>query len=1008
MNLSVLSRNRLSSRATLFPAPSIEAARSESRAASSYYKLLNGMWYFYYAETPLDIPENYFADAAECWDWDMIPVPACWQMHGYDIPQYTNVNFPFPADPPFVPDDNPVGCYRREFTLPAAWDNMQVTLNFDGVDSAFYVYVNGSEVGYSQGPHLPAAFDITPYIRKGKNNISVSVYKWCDGSYIEDQDMWRMSGIFRDVYLTAAPAAHIYDAHIDADMEGNLRIRTRMQGEGTREALLYAPCGKLIATYALESDDCSFKVENPQLWSAETPNLYELVLTTSANGKLLEAECIRIGFRTVEIRGVELFVNGKSIKIKGVNRHDTHPDMGHTVSIEDMERDIFQMKRHNINTIRTSHYPNDPRLLDMCDKYGMYVIDETDLEVHGFAPLGNYSEIAGLPEWKDAFVDRMERMVMRDKNHPSIIIWSLGNESGYVEGGNHDAMAELARAIDPTRPIHYERCEEHKLPDIVSYMYPSVAEIIRQGERTDDVRPYFMCEYAHAMGNGPGNLKEYWEAIYSHPRLIGGCVWEWADHGLRQYDEEGNEYFCYGGDFGDTPNDGKFCIDGLTWPDRDAHSGLVELKQVLCPVTVDGTDLENKIVTLRNRLDFVSTCKMRFVWRVTADGKTVQQGVLENVCIAPQSAQDVEFPFDMPKGKPGTEWRLELSIRQGIDTPWADRGHELGAHQFDLPVQAEEVPELKLADMPELSAYESDSILYLESDEFEMAFDLHAGVICSYEVDGQPLMLTGPVFDVWRAPTCNDTTRVNPHQIAPRWKKDGLDRLQQRVVAIDWHQAAPQAVVIEMETVHAAASRRPAFTVCTRYTVYANGDVRVDSEMIKRTEVEYLPRLGYSLELPEEFDRVTYYGRGPGENYADKMEAARFGQYKSTVEDMFEPYVDPQENGQRTGCRYFTLTNLMGTGLMVVGLPEFCATAHFFTAHQMEEALHIPELEPNDYITLHIDYAQGGLGSNSCGPEPLEQYRLKPEKAAYSFLLRPFRRQEWREEDLFRLIPEKC
>ncbi len=593
-NPHLLQREREPARATCVPFADAETALTGERGASSCFKLLDGNWRFHYATSPTGVPRGFEQESYAVEGWDMLPVPSNWQMHGYGKPNYTNVAYPYPVDPPRVPQENPVGCYRRDFTIPAAWHDGQVFLVFEGVDSAFYVWVNGWQVGYSQGAHLPSEFNITPYVRPGENTLAVQVLQWSDGSYLEDQDMWRMSGIFRDVYLVSTPNLHLRDVrirtaldaqYVDATLQVSMTVKNYAKGAAAgcsiQASLLdsadHTLLSRDISVGAIEAEgelcvDFAAPVSAPRLWNAETPHLYTLLLSLATpDGCVREVQRWPVGFRQVEMKKQRVLINGVPITIKGVNRHDTHPDLGHTVPLETMLRDIALMKQHNINAVRTSHYPNDPRWLDLCDEYGLYVIDEADLETHGMIEL---SRLSSDPAWEAAYLDRAERLVERDKNHPSVIMWSLGNESGY--GQNHVKMAEWIHAADPTRLVHYEGATGWANPaqlipngcvDVVSVMYPTVETLIAEGERTDDPRPYFMCEYAHAMGNGPGNLKEYWEAIYRYDRLLGGCIWEWVDHGIRRQAADGEEWFAYGGDFDDQPNDGNFCIDGLNFPD---------------------------------------------------------------------------------------------------------------------------------------------------------------------------------------------------------------------------------------------------------------------------------------------------------------------------------------------------------------------------------------------------------------------------------------------------------
>ncbi|MBE3584400.1 MAG: DUF4981 domain-containing protein [Limnochordaceae bacterium] len=839
-NLQVLQRNREPAHVLLIPYPDTVSAQWGERGASPFFRLLNGEWEFCYAASPAAAPAGFEQPeyCAGSTPWDRIPVPSNWQMLGYGRPHYTNVNYPFPVDPPFVPDQNPTGCYRRWFILnDDEADERRVFLVFEGVDSAFHVWVNGHLVGYSQGSHLRSEFDITPHVHPGRNLLAVRVYQWSDGSYLEDQDMWRLSGIFRDVYLVATPAVHVRDLRLRTTWDAayrnaTLEICTYLRNYGTHpmedlrlEATLLDAAGRVVGEWRLSADEiqllpgqeqvvqASPQIEQPLPWTAETPNLYTLLITVlrkaatlcstavaepGANqDRVVEVVRSSVGFRQVEIKDGRLLLNGVPIKLKGVNRHETHPDLGHAVSFESMVQDILSMKRHNINAVRTSHYPDDPRWLDLCDRYGLYVIDEADLEAHGFAAVGNGSQLTQDPAWQPAFVDRAVRMVERDKNHPSVIIWSLGNESGY--GPNHDAMATWIRQADPTRPIHYEGAGPAPVVDIVSVMYPTVQRLEEEGKRSDDPRPFFMCEYAHAMGNGPGNLKEYWETIYRYPRLVGGCVWEWVDHGIRQHglpaqsgtgiarvsgagtaralaaieasDEAGigpgvtartgrgvavatgvgvagqpqaevassPEWFAYGGDFGDQPNDGNFCIDGLNFPDRIPHTGLIEYKKIIepvqaelvrvCPETTAASASSNDhprlqaivaTIKLRNRYDFLRLSHLAGYWSLQRDGEILTDGRLEMPEVEPQGEAEVEVRCEVGAAQAGLrpivsgpipgvradvpptilsplslgdsmdegEYFLNVSFRLARATPWAAAGHEVAWAQLPLPIAA--------------------------------------------------------------------------------------------------------------------------------------------------------------------------------------------------------------------------------------------------------------------------------------------------------------------------------
>ncbi|MDD4890080.1 MAG: glycoside hydrolase family 2 TIM barrel-domain containing protein, partial [Phycisphaerae bacterium] len=718
-NPQIVGRDRLPARPYTFAYPDDASAMAGERAASPWFKLLSGVWKFHYAPTPAEQIDGFAEAAFDVSGWDELPVPSNWQMHGYGRPHYTNSQFPIPVDPPRVPSDNPVGEYRREFTLPADWAGRRVLLHFDGVDSAFYVWVNGQSAGFSKGSRLAAEFDITDKLAAGVNTIAVRVYQWSDGTYLEDQDMWWLSGIFRDVYLLAMPTACLWDVGVQTRFDATGRDATlvakvtlaNVSGKAARDHrvdLRLLDAGRqVVARRSVKMsapakgeawDVVEMRIAAPAKWNAEKPNLYTLLVTHKMpDGEVAEVVPVTVGFREVKVDGHVLRVNGQAIKLKGVNRHEFHPDLGRAVPLATMVEDLLLMKRHNINAIRTSHYPDDPRFYDLCDRRGFYLIDECDLETHGL----NYVEWRGNPPnepaWRDACVDRMVRMVQRDRNHPSVIIWSLGNEAHF--GENHVAMAAKARELDPTRPIHYEGDYGIQTVDIFSNMYSRIekVELIGQG-READVRaidksmtgegymnmPYVLCEYAHAMGNGPGNLKEYWDLIYKYPRLCGAFVWEGVDHGIRKRTADGREYFAYGGDFGDVPNDGNFVCDGLVFPDRRPSPGLIEYKKVIEPVQVDAEDLAAGRVRLTNRYDFCGLDHLLMTWTITADGAAVASGSSPAPRIAAGRSKVVTLPYDLPKAEPGVRYFLTVSFTLAVDTAWAARGHEVAWGQFEL------------------------------------------------------------------------------------------------------------------------------------------------------------------------------------------------------------------------------------------------------------------------------------------------------------------------------------
>ena len=1024
-NPQVLQINRESPRATLVPFGSRQTALAGDRGLSPYFRLLNGEWDFLYCEdgaTPPDFEQPDF-DGDE---WDSIDVPSNWQMYGYDIPQYCNVQYPFPCDPPHVPDNTPVGIYRRVFTLPEDWEDKQVFVNFDGVDSCFYVYVNGEMAGFSKVPHMPAEFDITDFVNPGENLIVVQVYKWSDGSYLEDQDFWRLSGIFRDVYLLGVPKTTVRNVEVRTDLVNDYQdgvldahIDLRNYSEEDRAVAIGVQLlrgKKLIDERLVEAAlPCDgptdavvhFDVPGCARWTAETPELYTLLVTLTSDADTV-VQRIDVGFKKVEIRDQQLFVNGVSVKLRGVNRHDTHSELGHVTPMESLIEDIELMKQHNVNTVRTSHYPNDPRWLKLCDEYGLYVIDEADLECHGMCIASgedgknawdldsSWQLLSNGDDWTAAYVDRAERMVGRDKNHASIIIWSLGNESGY--GKNHAAMKARILEMDDTRPIHYEGDKQLITTDISSTMYPRMDKLEEEG-RSADPHPFFMCEYAHAMGLGPGSLKEYWETIYAHKRLIGGCVWEWVDHGMLCVDEDGNEYYAYGGDFGDTPNDSNFCVDALNYPDRTPHTGLIELKKAYEPVkfALDGNRL-----TICNLLAFRTLDDLNAVWAVTRDGVQLERGRLDLSGVAPYGEKTVEVPFEMPEDG---DCFLEISVTEAFETMWAPAGHEVTFEQIPLKTPSN-VLCMPMDCMPDLLLDAPDGAAVIYGEDFEIIFDERTGEMVSWEKSGVELLSTAPHFNAWRAPIDNDV-----HQ-KEKWAKLGLDKLQARLENFRAEQLNEKAVRVTVTQVHAAYVRRPVIRTEITYTIYGSGDVRVNVQFMPLRQLTWLPKLGVQLAMPLKFDRVMWFGRGAHENYPDMKMSAPVAQYSALVSELHEPYVRPQENGARQDTRVLAVTDILGNGLMFVSEKAyddgFSFTCHDYSDQALDEAKHTNELEQGEETVVSIDYRQCGVGSNICGPEPMEQYKeYLTQGAEYAFVMKPYNRQLGEMMTFGRIVPEE-
>lgn len=1015
----MLQRNRMKARSYFHSYANRESALTYERGHSPWYRLLNGTWKFAYAQSPASAPDGFYTEHYEDEGWDKIEVPGMWQLQGYGKPHYTDLLYPFPVDPPHVPSDNPTGCYRKTFHIPQLWDGRQIVLRFEGVDSAFHLWVNGQEVGYSQGSRLPSEFDITPFVRTGSNVLAVRVVQWSDGSYMEDQDMWWLSGIFRDVSLFARPLVQIRDYAVRTDLseaytQGKLTVKACIANLLDGEASSYkvkaqlldangvAEIGAVQESHVTVSRGTEQVVElcldvaAPKLWSAEDPQLYGLLLTlTDADGREVEIIPQRIGFRQIELRDGNFYVNGVAIMLNGVNRHDHHPELGRITPYETMLQDVLLMKRHNINAVRTAHYPNDPRFYDLCDVYGLYVMDETDLETHGFEPLGNISRISDDPAWKEAYVDRVERMVERDKNHACILFWSLGNESGF--GCNFMAMADWCRANDPTRLIHYEEDRELKAVDISSTMYSSVEKLTAIAEEEGYKLPHVICEYAHAMGNGPGGLTEYQQTFRKYKRLQGGFVWEWIDHGLKQVSENGKTFYAYGGDFGDVPNNSNFCLDGLIFPDRTPSPGLLEYKKVIEPVQVTDVDLSQGLLEITNLYDFISLNEFELFWSVYGDGKLLDSGSQPLPHIPAQGKAEIKLPLanGAQYGAAFGDCQLTLSFCLNKDVIWAKKGHEVATAQYQLPAvqpRAHLKGQSEAASLEPLTCTADGQRLSIVGPQFELNFNLLQGTIQTWRYEGTDVIVAGkgPKLSFWRAPIDNDM------YIVEEWRKAHLDRMQHRVERVEWEQADSSSVTVRTTVRIAPPVHDYGFRCTYVYTVSSDGEVRIDvkGEPVGPGKLpRMLPRIGLRMELPGSQDRVNWYGRGPGECYSDSKRANLIGLYQASVDELYTPYIYPQDNGNRTDVDWVSLTNVRGIGLLAVGQPQLEFSALRFTPEELERAKHHTELVPGETITLHLDYRQNGLGSNSCGPAQLPPYELKAEPFQFSFALTPYHKE---------------
>ncbi|WP_261131973.1 glycoside hydrolase family 2 TIM barrel-domain containing protein [Bacillus sp. Marseille-Q3570] len=1203
--------NREPAHATLMPYKDVKSALKGDRTKSTHYKTLNGKWRFHWAKNPDERPVDFYEEDYDVTGWDKIEVPSNWQLEGYDYPIYTNITYPWTGyeqpEPPKAPTlYNPVGSYKRTFTVPGNWNGEKVYISFQGVESAFYVWVNGKKVGYSEDSYTPAEFDITKYLKKGKNTIAVEVYRWSDGSWLEDQDFVRLSGIFRDVYLYSTPQVHMRDFAVKTDLDesyenATLNTEVIVTNNGnqtdelyTIEGTLYDADQKKVSESPVEMQiDFDGKSEvtvdkdqlfkDPLKWSAEHPNLYTFVLALKdKNGKIVETMSTKVGFREFELKDGQMLINGKPIILKGVNRHETDPDSGRAVTEESMIKDIKLMKKFNINAVRTSHYPNQPRWYELADEYGLYLIDETNLESHGARGQLPASD----PQWLPASMDRLKSMVERDKNHPSILFWSLGNEAG--SGNTFKEMADWVHEKDPTRLVHYEG--DNRWTDVESHMYPSV-EGVENWAQTHPERPYILCEYAHAMGNSVGNLYQYWDVIDKYDNLQGGFIWDWVDQGLRwptptkklvfdesstelsgellgevveghsgdaidgyvtlpnesalditgkaltleawvkpeptnghspfiakgdtQYaikqngdqleffvydqnnswvtveaqipeDWNGNwhhvagvydgqslklyaddemlaekefsgeiksnsypvnigrnaekgrttnavidqvriydraltidelkdedrspgegtvlwmdfdnmkeeeyeqkEYFAYGGDWGDNPNDGNFLDNGLVFPDREVQPELWEVKKVYQNIEMEDVDLVNGKMSIKNEHLFTNIDAFDAEWELKADDKVIDSGKLKDLDIKPEETKTVDVPFKQPELQEGVEYWLNVSFSLPEATSWAPKGHLVATEQFKVPFDVPEREAEDISDMDDIEVDENDESVSVQGTDFEVTFDKVEGTISSFNFEDTELLKSGPEPDFWRAPNDNDKGNGMPSRTGT-WRDAGSDR---EITDVSVEKLGSKAVRID---VNALLPTTDESDYKASYIVYGSGEVVVKNTLMPGSGLPEIPAFGMELTLPEEFEAMTWYGRGPHENYWDRKTGADVGLYESTVDDQFIPYLEPQETGNKADVRWVTFTNKNGVGLMATGDPLLEVGALHYTEEDLESASHPYKLERRDDITVSLDYRQMGVGGdNSWGARPHPEFTLYPNKPySYSYRLNPISKKD--------------
>ena len=1001
-DLNVMHDKTMPARAYYIPASVRMNDLVEYRERSDRFQLLNGEWKFRYYSSIYDVTESFYEKGYDVSGFDQVTVPGVWQMEGYDTHQYTNIRYPFPFDPPYVPQDIPCGAYVHNFEYHREKKAPKAFLNFEGVDSCFYVWVNGAYAGYSQVPHATSEFDVTDLLNEGENTLAVLVLKWCDGSYLEDQDKFRMSGIFRDVYLLKRPEKTIRDYYITTDVEKDsvaVKLDMHFSEPVETKVTIEDKYGAVVARgEAAENGVLELTVLNPVLWNAENPYLYQVILTMPD-----EVIVDRIGFRTIEIKDKVVYFNGEKIKFRGVNRHDSDPETGFVIDARQIKKDLMLMKQHNFNAIRSSHYPNAPYFYQMCDEYGFMVIDEADIEAHG--PFMLYrkedtdrnrfhrwnEKIADDPAWEKAIVDRVRLMVQRDKNRPSIVMWSMGNESAY--GCNFEKALAWTKKFDPDRITQYESARyrnydityDYENLDLYSRMYPSLQEI-EDYLKNDGSKPFLLVEYCHSMGNGPGDFEDYFQMIHKDDRMCGGFVWEWCDHAIAHGTaENGKTRYYYGGDHGEAIHDGNFCMDGLVYPDRTPHTGLLEYKNVYRPVRVVSYDQKNGQIVLHNYMDFDNLKDyVDISYEMTQDGLTVEKGKLANVVAAPHSDAEVELKLQVPNtGKV----YLKLIYRLKKEMPLLEQGYELGfdemklANEDDRNRQAVKWMEQEKA-IGTINVKENDRQIVLQAKDFTYVLDKRTGLFEDMQFAGRSYINHPMELNIWRAPTDNDM------YIKQEWKKAHYDAAYTRAYRIEVLQNKHGVLIMEHVAVVADTVQK-ILDVKMTWKINEDGKIEAVIEAMKDKEFPDLPRFGIRMFLNKKMDEITYFGMGPQESYRDKHQASCHGLFRSKVAQMHEDYIRPQENGSHYDCDYVELTNGQ-CGIAAVSKNPFSFNVSVYTQEELERVSHNYELKESDSIVFCMDYAMNGIGSNSCGPDVLDKYRFAEEAFQFQFELIPF------------------
>ncbi len=1015
-NQAVSEINREAPHASLMPFDAAEKVIANNFSASPYYKSLNGQWKFNLVTKPADRPYWFFRKNYDDSEWKFIDVPSNWEMKGYDYPIYTNINYPHKATPPTIQEDyNPVGSYRMEFETPSGWKGKEIILHFGAVSSAMYVWVNGEKVGYSEDSKTPAEFNITKYLKGGKNLLAVQVFRWCDGSYLEDQDFWRMSGITRDVYLVARNTTHVFDFQVKSSLDSlykngqfGVDMMLRNLGKEVQKVIIDA---KLIdgdatalgyvqeVNVATGTQSLNFDgiLENVKKWSAETPNLYHLIITIKdETGKIIESLGCQVGFRNIEIKNGQLCVNGVRILVKGVNIHEHHEVNGHVQDLETMIKDITVMKKFNLNTVRTSHYPQPEKWYELCDKYGLYLIDEANVESHGMG-YGKKS-LAKDSTWYESHLFRTRNMLERDKNHPSVIIWSLGNEAG--DGVNFVKTSAWIKSRDKSRLVQYEQAGTAAHTDIYCPMYATIDHIIKYAEKAKD-KPLIQCEYAHAMGNSVGNLQDYWDAIEKYDMLQGGCIWDWVDQGILTTNEKGEKYWAYGGDFGpkDVWTDGNFCCNGLVNPDRAPHPSLFEVKKVYQYVGFKAIDINKGRFVLINKYDFLNLNNFAFDWRIEADGIKTAEGKLPSLDVPAHGKTEVSIPIDL-KPEPGKEYFIIISAKTLTATDLIPVGHEVAYEQFKLNTYA---PAKSISVEGKLTLEKGTEKAIIKGTDFAVTFDLIKGALSSLVFEGKEMLNDGkgPEPNFWRSPTDNDFGNGLDKRCKV-WRKAGENR---KLITSKANQISENQVNVELTFDIPGLEGETVAKYESVYKVYGNREIEVSNKFkaIAKNLPE-IPRMGMNLQLAREYENMQWLGRGPQENYCDRNTGSLVGLYDGKVKDQYWAYIRPQENGNKTDVRWVAFTNNDGNGLLSIGLPLLSVSAHHNIMEDFESPVrtigriyegkevvnrHINDVKERNLVSVNLDYKQMGVGGdNSWGARTHPQYLLTDPVYNYSFRLK--------------------